>query len=330
MSDFLASQRQFSVQTDGSIEVVLQSGEKLEFDYSSDVRLKRPDKLRSDRRGEKADAEFYYDGRSFTLYGKNKRYYATADAPGTIDEAIDAAREKLGIEAPAADLLYSNPYKILMEDVVSATDLGKAFVRGVSCRHLAFRGNETDWQIWIEDGPRARAGAIRDHLEEGPGLAEFTVEFSEWNFSPRFGDEVFHFTPRGNDKRINFLDRSESGPGRKETRNETRTPLRHLTGVRARRERGPGGDWQAPDAHELRGGGPPHHASSGRGDGGRRGRRRAVVGSGRGGDGRGRVHAARWLRRGRQRGCRVPEVREHLITGRSYDGPDLVYVPTPM
>jgi hypothetical protein len=205
MSDFLGGQRQFSVEVDGSTEVVLQSGEKVEFDHSSDVRLKRPDKLRSDRRGEKADVEFYYDGRSFTLYGKKNHYYATADAPATIDEAIDAARERLGIEAPGADLLYNKPYDVLMDDVVSGTYLGTVAVRGVSCHHLAFRGNETDWQIWIEDGPRPVPCKFVITSKKVQGLPEFTVEFSQWNFSPRLGDEVFHFTPPGNAKRIDFL-----------------------------------------------------------------------------------------------------------------------------
>jgi hypothetical protein len=211
MSDFLADQRQFSVQTEGSMEVVLQTGEKVEFDYSSDVRLKRPDKLRSDRRGEKTDLEFYYDGRTFTLYGKNKRYYATADAPANIDEAIDAAREKLGIEAPAADLLYSKPYDILTEDVVSGSYLGPAAVRGVSCQHLAFRGNETDWQIWIEDGPRPVPCKFVITSKKVQGSPEFVVEFSQWNFSSRLGDEVFHFTPPGNAKRIDFLEKASPG-----------------------------------------------------------------------------------------------------------------------
>ncbi|MCY1082187.1 DUF2092 domain-containing protein [Archangium lansingense] len=212
MSDFLANQRQFSVQTDGSIEVVLQSGEKVEYDYSSDVRVKRPDKLRSDRHGEKTDAEFYYDGRTFTLYGRNKHYYATADAPGNLDEAIDAAREKLGIEAPAADLLYSKPFEILMEDVVSATYLGPSSIRGVSCEHLAFRGNETDWQIWIQDGPKPVPCKFVITSKKVQGSPEFTVEFSQWNLSPRLGEEVFRFTPRGNDKRIDFADRSKASP----------------------------------------------------------------------------------------------------------------------
>ncbi len=212
MSDFLASQPQFSVQADGSTEVVLKTGEKVEFEHSSDVRLKRPDKLRSDRRGEQTDVEFYYDGRSFTLYGKNKNYYATAAAPATIDEAIDAAREKLGIEAPAADLLYSKPYDILMEDVVSGSDLGEDAVRGVSCHHLAFRGNETDWQIWIEDGPRPVPCKFVITSKKVQGAPEFAVEFSQWNFSPRFDETVFHFTPPGDAKRIDFL-REEASPG---------------------------------------------------------------------------------------------------------------------
>jgi hypothetical protein len=212
MSDFLSSQQQFSVQTDGSLEVVLKTGEKVEYEYSSDIRLKRPDKLRSDRLGEKTNLEFYYDGRSFTLYGKNQHYYATAAAPATIDEAIDAAREKLDIEAPAADLLYSKPYDILTEDVVSGTDLGTGTVRGVSCRHLAFRGNETDWQIWIQDGRNPVPCKFVITSKKVEGSPEFSVEFSQWNFSPVLDDAVFHFTPPKDAKRIDFLE-EKSCPG---------------------------------------------------------------------------------------------------------------------
>nr|WP_255415183.1 DUF2092 domain-containing protein [Vitiosangium sp. GDMCC 1.1324] len=205
MSDFLASQQEFSVEADGSMEVVLQSGEKVEFEHSSTVRVRRPNMLRSDRRGEKVDAEFYYDGRSFTLFGKYRHYYATTDAPPNLDEAIDAAREKLGIEAPGADLLYSNPYEVLMEDVVSGTDLGMSSVRGVPCHHLAFRGNETDWQIWIEDGPKPAPRKFVITSKKVQGSPEFSVELTQWNFSPRLPDEVFHFVPPRDAKRIDFL-----------------------------------------------------------------------------------------------------------------------------
>jgi hypothetical protein len=101
-----------------------------------------------------------------------------------------------------------------MEDVVSGTYVGPATVRGVSCHHLAFRGNETDWQLWIEDGPRPVPCKFVITSKKVQGLPEFTVEFSQWNFSPRLGDEVFHFTPPGDAKRINFLT-DVAGPGTK-------------------------------------------------------------------------------------------------------------------
>lgn len=205
MSDFLGGQRRFSVQADGSTQVVLETGEKLDYTFSSTVRVQRPDRLRSDRRGELADLEFYYDGRTFNLFGKKAHYYATASAPSTLDEALDAARERLGIEAPGADLLYSNSAEGLLEDVVSGTDLGMSIVDGVPCRHLAFRGNETDWQIWIEEGrtPVPRKYVIVSKKEEGS--PQFDVELSGWDFSPDFNDAVFRFTPPADAQRIDFL-----------------------------------------------------------------------------------------------------------------------------
>lgn len=206
MSDFLARQQRFSVAADGSTQVVLKTGEKLDYDFSSTVRVQRPDKLRSDRRGEVADVEFYYDGRNFTLFGKKTHYYATAPAPPDLDEAIDAARDRLGIEAPGADLLYSNSAEVLMEDVVSGTDLGTSVVRGVPCRHLAFRGNETDWQLWIEDGPTPVPRKYVIVSKKVEGSPQFTVELSEWNFSPALDEATFRFSPPADAQRIDFLE----------------------------------------------------------------------------------------------------------------------------
>lgn len=132
MSDYLASLDAFSVHTNGSIEVVLKDGQKLAFPFGSDVRVRRPDRLRSDRAG--------YDGRRFTLYGGDKNLYAEAEAPPNLDDAIDAARTELDLEAPGADLLMSDVYATLTEDAVSGFVVGDANVDGTPCKHLAFRG----------------------------------------------------------------------------------------------------------------------------------------------------------------------------------------------
>jgi hypothetical protein len=52
MSDYLAKLKQFRVQTENTLEVLLISGQKLQFDNPVDVTIKRPNKLRADRKGD--------------------------------------------------------------------------------------------------------------------------------------------------------------------------------------------------------------------------------------------------------------------------------------
>jgi hypothetical protein len=205
MSDYLAGLKSFSFAAEHATEVVLKSGEKLEFLADSTVTVQRPNMLRSDRKGEMADVSFIYDGKAMTIYGRRMNMYASADAPPTLDAAIDFARERLNLEAPAADLLYSNPYKVLMEDVVSGTYVADATVDGVKTHHLAFRGNETDWQIWIEDGPRPlprRFVIVSKKVASDP---EFAVELREWNLEPRVTPDMFSFKPPAGAERIDFV-----------------------------------------------------------------------------------------------------------------------------
>lgn len=204
MSDHLAGLDRFALHTEGTIETVLDNGQTLAFPYASNVKVSRKGGLRSDRTGEKTAVEFYYDGDSFTLYGKNENVYATAKAPPTLDQAIDVAREKFGIEAPGADLLYADPYAILTEDLVSGFVVGEGTVGGVLCDHLAFRGNEVDWQIWIEDGPQPVPRRFTITSKKIEGSPEFVVELSDWDTDPDFTDEVFEFTPPRGAREIEF------------------------------------------------------------------------------------------------------------------------------
>lgn len=205
MSNYLGSQPELSVRADGATELVRDNGQRIELDHSSLVRLRRPDKLRSDRRGDVTALQFYYDGQTFTLFGKEHLYYAQAPAPPVLDQAIDAARERFGIEAPAADLLYSKPYDVLMEDVTSGVYVGKAIVGDISCHHLAFRGNETDWQIWVDAGATPLPRKLVIVSKKVKGSPEFRVVLSEWNLSPKLDDAVFRFVPPAGATKIDFV-----------------------------------------------------------------------------------------------------------------------------
>lgn len=195
MSDYLAAQAAFTVQAESTTEVVLTSGEKLQFDASTQVSVRRPNHLRSERRGALVDAILYYDGEQMSLMGQRKHMYATVAAPATLDDTIDFARKRFDIDAPGADLLFSKPYGILVEDVVSGMYVGRTEVEGTTCHQLSFKGNETDWQIWIEDGARPLPRKYMIVSKKVAELPEFEVRLHDWQVNATLPDSLFRFTP---------------------------------------------------------------------------------------------------------------------------------------
>jgi len=116
-TDFLASQPQFSADTRNTLEVVLKSGQKIEFNHAARLSMQRPNKLRAERSGDLVDQVFVYDGKTLTLYNPKDKAYAQVAAPDTLEAMLDFAREKLDIVAPAGDLIYKNAYNVLMDGV---------------------------------------------------------------------------------------------------------------------------------------------------------------------------------------------------------------------
>lgn len=210
MSDSLRRLDAFRVTTDFSMEAVLQSGQRLQFVGTSNVAVRRPNQLRADRHGELTDLSFFYDGQKVTILGRRANLYATADAPPDLDGAIDFAREELDLEAPGADLLYSDPYRILTEDVVSATQVGQAVIDGVRCNHIAARGREVDWQLWIEDTPRALPRRYVIVSKNVTGQPEFTVDLRDWDIDANIPEDFFAFRPPAGAQRIEFLRAGEA------------------------------------------------------------------------------------------------------------------------
>jgi hypothetical protein len=213
-TDFLARQQRFSLDTESSIDVVLVTGQKIQFDHTARVSVERPSKLRAERTGEMVDQIFYYDGKSLTLHSPLDNYYATIAAPGTLEELLDFAREKLDIVAPAGDLLYKNAYDILMRDVTSGFVVGKGLVDGVRCDHLAFRTPLVDWQIWIEEGARPLARKLVFTTRDKLNAPQFTAVTRNWDLKPEFSASTFSFKPSQNVRKVEFLldDSGEPNP----------------------------------------------------------------------------------------------------------------------
>jgi len=124
MSDYLAGRQQFGLKAESTLEVVLTSGQKIQFDSPATLVVSRPNKLRAHRKGDIANQEFFYDGKTLTLYNPKENLYATTAAPPTLDELFDFAREKLDIIAPGTDLLYTNTADRMLKASSSGSVVG--------------------------------------------------------------------------------------------------------------------------------------------------------------------------------------------------------------
>jgi len=206
-TDFLASQQRFSADTRNTLEIVLKSGQKIEFNHTARQSVQRPNKLRAERTGDLVDQVFIYDGKSLTLHNPRDKAYAQVAAPDTLESMFEFARTKLDIVAPASDLLYKNAYDILMDGVTDGFVVGKAVIEGVRCDHLAFRAQHVDLQVWVQEGaqplPRKFVITTRD-LDNAP---QFAVTVTNWNLKPNFGAQTFSFAPPAGAKKVDFLPR---------------------------------------------------------------------------------------------------------------------------
>jgi hypothetical protein len=205
MGDYLASVPKFTAKTENTIEAVLATGQKLQFTSPATASVSRPNRLRADRKGDILEQEFFYDGKTLTLYNPKENLYATTAAPPTIDAMLDFAREKLDVIAPGAEFLYGNAAERMLKETTSGFVVGPSVVGGVKSTHLAFRGAEVDWQIWIEDGAKPLPRKFILTSKKVTGEPQFTVLIRSWDVAPKFTDKEFTFVPPKGAKKIEFL-----------------------------------------------------------------------------------------------------------------------------
>ncbi|HEY6834369.1 MAG TPA: DUF2092 domain-containing protein [Pseudolabrys sp.] len=209
MSDYVANQKVISAKFDSSIEVITPDLQKIQFASSGDLLLSRPDKLRATRTGGYADIEIVFDGKTTTVHGKNLNAFARFDTPGSVDQLVDRLRDQLSVELPGADLLVSNAYDVLMSDVIDAKHIGQGVIDGVECEHLAFRNPDTDWQVWVETGPRPIPRKYVITSKAVTGGPQYTLLIKDWKTDAQVGAEAFVFKPPADAKEVEFKALSE-------------------------------------------------------------------------------------------------------------------------
>jgi hypothetical protein len=169
--------------------------------------------LRVEVSSDRKQRQFFYDGKTLTLYGQRVKYYASVPAPPTIREMLEVAEQKYGLELPLADLFFWGTDKAHPEDIKTAIYVGPGWIGGVLCDHYAFRQEEADWQLWIERSdtplPRKLVITTTDEEEQPQFVAVLT-----WNLAPQLDDAMFTFVPPADAQKIVLREVAPPPPGK--------------------------------------------------------------------------------------------------------------------
>jgi hypothetical protein len=188
---YIGSANEFTFHAEITFDHVLPSGQKLQFAAAEEVVLERPGRLYVEWNGDLGARQFWYDGKSVTLYDPAQTFYASEAAPPEIDAMLAQLLPQLNFVPPVADFLYRDPYKTVRGNIQYGFDLGQSNVNNRTCRTLAFVEKDIDWQIWIENGPQLTPCKLVITYKNQPSQPQFTAVFSDWDFAPRIAEPVF-------------------------------------------------------------------------------------------------------------------------------------------
>lgn len=185
----------FTFRAEITNDTVLPSGQEIQFPGMLEVAVRRPNGFSNTFVGEQRTSRSWFDGETFTLLNSGKNVYARWRSPGGLDDLLGAMRTQLGFTPPLAPLLRRNVAAKAMAKVTSGFIAGRGVIGGTSCKHLAFRGEKTDWQVWVaEQGdPLIKRIVVTYKLEASP--RRYAATFLSWDFAPRLSDADFAFTP---------------------------------------------------------------------------------------------------------------------------------------
>jgi hypothetical protein len=207
----LAEQKHLGIHVEETFDEMSTSGQKIQFTNRRKVLVSRPDRLMADSDGDTTRRLFYYDGKTITLFDPVAKLYATHEAPATLDAMFDFLHEKLGFTIPTTDLLFSDPYKALTEQVEEGEYIGLHWVGEKKCHHLAFRQRSVDWQLWVDAGEKPLPLKFLITYRRQPGEPQFATVFT-WDLSVKPADDAFTFKAPADAKKIDFVTNKSTPP----------------------------------------------------------------------------------------------------------------------
>lgn len=197
MGAFLREQKSFSVTTETETDYVLDNGQKVRMASHGTLRVERPTHLRADVKSDRKERQFFYDGKTFTMFSPKVGYFTRLAAPPTIGELADDLEVQYGLQLPLVDLFRwgaEGQGGADFGDITSATVIGESDLGGVKTNQYAFRQKGLDWQIWIEQGDKPVPRKIVLTTTDDKARPEREVAMT-WKLGESHDDSLFTFKP---------------------------------------------------------------------------------------------------------------------------------------
>jgi hypothetical protein len=179
-------------------------GFPLAYGTKSDVLFQRPNGLRVLTPGDGPASDFYYDGKKMMAYAPAEDLVAIADAPPTVDGMLETAFRSAAVYFPFDDLLVSDPYKDIAQDLRIAFYIGQSkIVGGTTTDVVAYDTGGVFIEAWIgtEDKlPRV----LRAIYADDPLELRHNLVITNWQLDPTIPADSFSSAKAAAGKRIPF------------------------------------------------------------------------------------------------------------------------------
>jgi hypothetical protein len=201
MGEFLGTLPRFAFEAEETFDEVPDGELRRQLTNVRRVAVERPNRMAADATGDTLNRAAWYDGKTVTLLDKDDNVYATVEALATIDATYDMLEAEYGFSLPLVDLLYSDPYAVLMEGVTYGRYLGIHQAAGVACHHLAFSQDTIEWQIWIDAGDEPLPRKLVISYVAEPGEPQYSAVIRRWTLDAPVPEGLFTFeAPEGAQK----------------------------------------------------------------------------------------------------------------------------------
>ena len=205
MCDYLKSLQQFSFHSEVTDDQVYLDGKKLQYGIDMETYVKRPDMLRVNADGDLVNKQFFFDGKTITLYDRDEKVYGAIDVPPSIEEALDKAHKDFGLRVALTDLASPQLWDHISRKIENDLYVGLHKVRGVPCHHLAFDAGDIHLQVWIDAGKKPLPLKVVFLQKKLEGSPQWSAYLSDWKTAPHLTDALFKFTPPPGVQKIKFV-----------------------------------------------------------------------------------------------------------------------------